>query len=108
MYVKIFGSILDSSIWQEGHATVRVWFTLLCMADRQGRVRSSFPGLADRAKVTREECRTALAIFEAPDPESKDQDWGGRRIERIDGGWQLLNYGKYRELQTEDQRAAAE
>lgn len=103
MYVKLFGSILDSSIWAEDHATVRVWITMLTMANEDGMVEASPSGLARRANVTREECRKALEIFQKPDIESKSQEWGGRRIELVDGGWLLLNYAKYREMRTKKQ-----
>jgi hypothetical protein len=35
MYNKLFTKILDSSIWLENHATVRVWITLLASMDEQ-------------------------------------------------------------------------
>lgn len=103
MYVKLFGSILDSSIWAEDHATVRVWITMLAMANEDGVVAASPSGLARRANVSPEECRKALGIFQQPDIESKSQEWGGRRIEPVDGGWLLLNYAKYREMRTKKQ-----
>jgi hypothetical protein len=102
VYVKLFSAILDSSIWDENHATVRLWIAMLAMADRTGVVTASFGGLVSRARVTREEGKRAVEVLEAPDPESKDQDYGGRRIERIDGGWLVLNYQKYRDLQDAD------
>jgi hypothetical protein len=108
MYVKLFGSILDSSIWDEDHATVRVWVTLLAMADADGVVRASDSGIAHRARVSRTECTKALKIFEAPDVESKSQEYGGQRIERVDGGWLLLNYTKYREARSREQVMAAD
>lgn len=103
MYVKIFSSILDSSVWHESPTTVKVWLTLLCMADREGHVRAVERAVAQRAVVTPEEAREALRVLESPDLESQTQEYGGRRIERIEGGWLVLNYVKYRELRTEVQ-----
>jgi hypothetical protein len=40
----------------------------------------------------------------APDPDSRTPDHEGRRIEAIDGGWMLLNHGKFREIISLDQR----
>ena len=51
-YTKLFTSILDSTVWQEGLETKVVWITLLAMADREGKVDGSVPGLAKRAGVT--------------------------------------------------------
>lgn len=45
-YAKVFDSMLTSSVWQESHATVRVWFTMLLMKDQDGVVNASVPGLA--------------------------------------------------------------
>ena len=103
VYVKLFGSILDSSIWAEEMPTRIVWITMLAMADAEGIVHASPSGLARRACVTPAECKAALKVLMAPDVESKSQEYGGRRIERVDGGWILLNYKKYRELRTRQQ-----
>ena len=77
---------------------------MLAMADRAGRVQASIPGLANRARVTLEECEHALERFMAPDRYSRTPDNDGRRIEPIDGGWRLLNYEKYRERRDEEAR----
>lgn len=103
MYVKLFSSILDSSVWSEPAPTRIVWITLLCMADEEGFAKGAFSGLARRAGVTAEECRQALATLSGPDLESQDQDFGGRRVEVVEGGWLILNYVKYRELRTRKQ-----
>ena len=79
---------------------------MLAMADKKGRVWAAIPGLANTARVTIEECEQALARFMAPDKYSRTPDNDGRRIEPIDGGWQLLNYTKYREMRDADERAA--
>lgn len=103
MFVKLFASILDSSIWFETNATRIVWITMLAMADENGVVSASTQGIQHRANVTPEEGLAAIRTLEGPDLDSKDQSWGGRRIEKIDGGWQLLNYQKYRELRSKKQ-----
>lgn len=38
-----------------------------------------------------------LAILSAPDPNSRSQEHEGRRLARINGGWLVLNYAKYRD-----------
>jgi hypothetical protein len=50
----------------------------------------------------------ALQTFQEPDPESKNQDFGGRRIEPVDGGWLILNSAYYQSLQTRKQEQDAE
>src|SRR5689334_177767 len=83
-YVKVFGSILDSSVWREDSDTKVVWITLLAMADQHGEVQASVPGLAHRAGVSVEACENALELFMAPDKYSSTPDNEGRRIARID------------------------
>jgi len=109
-YVKLFSSILDSTVWETDPATRIVWITMLAMADRDGVVEASIPGLARRAGVSRAECEEALRLFGSPDPDSRTRDHEGRRILDADGGWQLVNYEKYRDKATaeESRRKAAE
>ena len=78
---------------------------MLAMADRKGRVYAAIPGLANTARVTIEECEQALARFMSPDKYSRTEDFEGRRIEPIDGGWRLLNHAKYREMRDAEERA---
>ncbi len=108
MYVKLFGSILDSSVWGEPLPSKVVWITLLCMADKDGFVRASLGGLARRAGVTRDDAAQAIEAFSQPDPDSMSSDHEGRRVRVVEGGFEVLNYSKYRELQTERQRRDAE
>ena len=103
-YTKLFNSILASTIWRESHATRLVWITMLAMANKRGEVEASVPGLADMAKVTRLECVQALQILMAPDPDSRSQEFQGRRIEAYDGGWLILNFTKYRTRVVADER----
>jgi hypothetical protein len=99
-YTKLFSDIIHSTVWQLPPATKVVWLAMLAMSDQNGEVRASIPGLARAAIVSDEECRAALALFLAPDPDSRTPDSEGRRIEVIDGGWRLINHGKYREMKS--------
>lgn len=103
-FTKLFSSITESTVWGESHATRIVWITMLAMADSKGRIYSSIPGLANRARVTLEEAEHALERFLAPDRYSRTPDNDGRRIEPMDGGWRLLNYAKYREMRDGEAR----
>jgi hypothetical protein len=108
VYVKVFQDILDSSIWDEDLATRIVWLTMLIMADEDGVVRASESGVRRRAAVTEDQISKAIKTLLSPDSDSKDQAHDGRRIERMEGGWQVLNYKKYREIRTKKQRKDAE
>ena len=97
-FVKLFSSILASTIWTEPAGTRLMWITMLAMSTSRGEVYASIPGLAHMAGVTLKEAETAIDTFLSPDRYSRDPSNEGRRIEPIDGGWQLLNYIKFREI----------
>jgi hypothetical protein len=103
-FTKLFSSITASTIWCEDHATRIVWVTMLAMADRDGYVAASVPGLAAIARVTLEEVEAALEKFRSPDRYSRSREHEGRRIADVDGGWMLLNYSKYREERDAEER----
>ncbi len=96
-FTKLFSSITESTLWCEPDRTRLVWICMLAMADAQGRVWASIPGLASRARVPVEDCQAAIDCFLSPDRYSRTKDYEGRRVEAIEGGWRLLNYTKYRE-----------
>lgn len=111
-FVKLYASIVTSSVWLEDDATLRVWIYMLATADENGYVGASVGGLAHQARVTKEQCRKALDIFLAPDEDSRDRlahpERDGRKIEVVEGGWVVLNIPDYREKRTRKQVADAE
>lgn len=100
MYVKLFSSILHSSVWNEPDHVRLVWITMLLLANQDGYVRGVAGAVARAAVVDPLKCREALEQLESPDLESQDQSFGGRRIEKVEGGWFILNYAKYREFKS--------
>ena len=48
-------------------------------------------GLAHQARVDPSACEQAIEILSSPDPDSRDLG-DGRRIERVPGGFKVLNY----------------
>jgi len=103
-YTKLAQSILTSTIWMEEDHTRLVWVALMAMADRNGEVLASIPGLANLARVPVESCRTAINKFLSPDPDSRTTTDEGRRIEVIEGGWSLINHAQYREFASDQHR----
>jgi hypothetical protein len=96
-FALLWGKILDSSIWiKESKEARLVWITMLAMKDFEGKIQASVIGLADRAKVSLEECKIALEIFKSPDPEDSSKVEDGRRIREIPGGWEIINHDLYR------------
>jgi hypothetical protein len=107
MYNKLFTKILDSSIWLEDAETRLIWITMLAAMDEDGFAEFASAGnVAHRARLGKEETLRAIAILESPDPDSSDPDNDGRRIERVNGGWMVLNAPKYRSItKREDAKA---
>lgn len=107
MYVKLFADLLDSSLWSEDSDTRIVWMTLLLMSDQDGMVRAAPSAIANRARVVTDVTLDALERFGSPDQESRTSDHEGRRIEKVEGGYVILNYKKYRDLKTQEEQRAA-
>jgi len=103
-YTKLFNSILASTIWSEPDHTRITWITMLAMADKDGMVSASVPGLAALARISVEKCEEALVTLSSPDRYSRTKELEGRRIAEIDGGWQLLNYEKYKKKLSAEER----
>ncbi len=94
---KLSSSIIQSTLWCQPDPTRILWITMLAMSDSTGRVFASKPGLAHIARISLEDCLTALETFLSPDEYSRTELYEGRRIEVIEGGWRLLNHAKYRD-----------
>lgn len=104
-YTKLFSSIVASTIWREDDKTRLVWITMLAMKNERHIVEASLPGLADLARVTIKECEAAIGKLESKDKYSRNQQHGGRRIEKVEGGWMILNGEYYRhQMSLEDKR----
>jgi len=101
MYNKLFTKILDSSIWLESTTTRIVWLTFIAAMDEAGFVQFAGIGnVAARARVTTDEAHEAIRCLESVDAESSNPDNNGRRIERVPGGWMVLNASTHREMVT--------
>jgi len=107
-YVKLWASIVDSSVWKEPDRHRIVWVTMLTMADKNGFVGASVDGLARRANVPEEDVESALKAFLSPDPRSRNREHDGRRIQEVPRGWHILNHGYFRDLQAKEEMRAYE
>lgn len=124
-YVKLDTGLLDSTLWTDRDGR-EVFLTALLMAlphevleptpelavrsldetgfvvppGWYGRVPAAGVGIIRRAGVGIEEGLDALERLAAPDPESRTPDFDGRRLVRVDGGYIVLNFMKYRDRDT--------
>lgn len=96
-FALLWGKTLDSSLWiKESKETRLVWMTMLMMKNSSGIIQASVVGLADRAKVSIEECRESLMVLLSPDEDDTSKVEEGRRIREIPGGWEIVNHDLYR------------
>jgi hypothetical protein len=79
---------------------VRVLFvTLMALKDRDMIVRRSAFSIAQRGHMTEKEVLEGLNILSKPDKRRLEaQPFDGRRIEKVEGGWLILNGEKYRQI----------
>jgi len=96
-FTKLVPEIVMSSIWNESPEVRCVWITMLAIKDEHGIVLGTEETLARIANVTLQHVTDAIERFSSPDKHSRTPDNEGRRIAKCDGGWIVLNHGKYRE-----------
>ena len=120
-YVKLDCGILDSSLWIDRDSRT-VFITMLLMAvpyelriavpvieidsltpsnwiiapDWYGFVPAASTGVITRAGLDIPHGMAALRRLAAPELESRNPRYDGRRIGRVDGGFIILNYDSYR------------
>lgn len=99
-FAKLSSTIIDSSIWDEDDHVIRVWIAFLAKKDDCGFVEASYSGMRRICNIKNDENGKkfdhAISVLESPDQESKTKDFDGRRIERLDDGWIVLNHDKFR------------
>jgi hypothetical protein len=96
-FTKLDEGILRSSIMAEPAETFKVFIAILASTDPDGIARVSSMFLASACYLPIEVVDKAIASLEAPDPRSRSLADEGRRIRRVDGGFFVINYQKYRE-----------
>jgi uncharacterized phage protein (TIGR02220 family) len=122
-FVKLDVKILDSSLWDDRDQ--REAFIVLLLLGEPYEVRESSrvtivtqrvtrdgvlpegwygvakvttSGLARRIGIGKPEVEAALDKLQQPDPDSRDSSFEGRRILKIEDGYIILNFMKYREF----------
>lgn len=121
-FVKLDTEILNSTLWVDREGR-EVFITALLMAEPEefkepmeqfevgsmkttgfvvppgwyGLVRAAGSGIVRRAMVDHETGMEALKRLGSEDPESRSVAYGGRRLVRVNGGYAVLNYMKFRD-----------
>lgn len=96
-WTPLFADILRSSIWMEDDKTLRMWIGLLAAKNKNGFVSGSPKAIAHMVRLSVKDAREALTILESPDPDSKNDEFEGRRIKKVESGWLILNHARYRD-----------
>ena len=106
-FTKLDGNLLQSSIMAEPSETFKVFITILASTGPDGIARVSSTFLAAACYLPIGIIDEALLSLEAPDPRSRSLNDDGRRIKRVDGGYFVVNYEKYRSFTYSDKSEAA-
>ena len=96
-FTKLDETILRSSIMAENPETFKVFIAILAATDPDSVARVSSTFLAGACYLDLETVDNAINALESPDPRSRSTAEEGRRIRRVDGGYLVINYQKYRE-----------
>jgi len=104
-FAKLFASIAESSI-NEAELHVRWFFAImLAKADSKGLCYGTPAALARIANVPQDKAEDALRHLQTPDPTSTSPDQEGRRVIPLGGNlWQIVNYQRYRDTRSDDER----
>lgn len=107
-YTPIFRKVLTSSLWVFDPATRCVWLWLELSADPEGYVTADLRGVAQGANVSLSQARQALTLLASIDADADaDAPHQGRLIEKVPGGYRVLDFEEQRELAREESKKAA-
>lgn len=98
LYARVFLQILDSSL-AEDWKTRHVFEDILKLVNRDGVCDMTHAAIARRTNVPLEVVAAAIGKLESPDKNSRDSEYEGRRLIRLDDhrdwGWRVANWDKY-------------
>lgn len=104
-WAPLFSKIVDSSLWDEEDYVVKIFLTMIAKKDSDHCVRASAYMLGRWARKTEKETLDALKILGSPDKKRLEpQPHDGRRIRKVEGGWEVLNGQYYEDLMREVNR----
>lgn len=101
-FAKLDENFIESSLKRQGCLVVDVFASILSRCKADGIAKVSVPFLSsitwheDGKPVSVEEMDNVIRTLESPDPHSRSTNDEGRRIRRVDGGFEVINYQKYR------------
>ena len=96
-WAPLSDELVYSSIWEEPDHVFRVFMGMMSLKGPDHVVRMDSYKLSRRMHMEHPVVLDALRVLESPDKRRKGQEYDGRRIEAVDGGWVFLNGQKYRD-----------
>lgn len=111
MYGKIFDSMYEGTLYGHWEAIVTLQ-QMLVLCDAEGIIDITPQALAARTSIPLEIIEKGIRILSEPDQYSRTPGEDGKRIvpleEHRPWGWQIVNYLKYRNLQSREQKREAD
>jgi hypothetical protein len=101
-FTKLSSGIVQSSIMLEDSDTFKAWIVFLASCESDGIARVSAVYISSICHFSLEKTLDIIKKLESPDPVSRSTNDEGRRIERINGGYRIINYLQYREYTYSD------
>jgi len=109
MYGKIFEMMYEGTLYGNWEAIV-TFQQMIVLADDEGFLDITPQALAARTSVPLEIITKGIEVLEGDDPHSRTKGHDGKRIIRINEnrpwGWQIVNYTKYRNMASHEDRKA--
>jgi hypothetical protein len=97
-YKRSYISTFDGSIMELPIPVRLIWEYMIKKADWTGFVRGTEEALARIFNVPLGDLIEAIRILSSPDPKSRTPDMEGRRIEKVQGGWRIINFQLYQQV----------
>jgi len=109
MYGKIFEMMYEGSLYGNWEAIV-TFQQMIVIADDEGFVDITPMALAAKTSIPLDIIEKGIEVLESNDPYSRTEGQDGKRIIRINEnrpwGWQIVNYIKYRDMASHEDRKA--
>jgi len=106
-WTPLWSKIVDSSVWSEDDVVRIVFITMLAKKDSDHIVRGSAYQIGRWANKGEADVLKALKVLASPDKKRLEpQPHNGRRIEKVEDGWLMLNGEEYRLKVSEEMRKA--
>ncbi len=111
MYTKVFRAMYEGTLADNWQALV-TFQQLLILANDDGVVDMTIAAIHRITSIPVEILEAGIKVLEAPDHGSRTPDMEGKRISRLDEhrdwGWFLVNFAKYRQMVTREEKKEAD